>query len=361
MIPTDLFSLDKPWRHAMNRDAYAAAVLVALFSSSGNAHAATDVESAFQSGKTAFESGSYLAVDDYITAQNSKHNWIMQSLSGDAAFMRNDPSAYRRYTNAWVTRFDQDWDATKGDSKFWKALAIGTAVLGVATGYQQAQQGITTNVAADSIGASAKMLGSLEETTGDKNARKNVKRVMADLRKLAKQDSSSFQIIFPQYSLVAGAGMARVHSSRGVCSAFRVAQGQYGVSRECLTKMGSPGATELGVTIGTTLQPEDFAKVISADYSRGDVVLTVAPGKADVSNMDWHSFRGDTNTMAKATEFGVTWFAAEFDYLVPVFQACSTPKFDDCGDIRANNALMWAKADGAWFWVGFADAGYPVP
>ncbi len=298
-----------------------------------------------------------MQMHDYARAELSakqalkgdRRNATYLSVVGDAEFMQSNDAAYQVYAHAWYEDLRRDWAATKGDSPLWKALAVGFTALSVAADVKNAKQGVSSSYTADGIEASTQMMGSFEGATGNAENRKNVKRVMGDLKKLVKRGTSSFRIIRPVWPQVAGAGMARVHAPNGVCNGVRVGQGRYAAATACLAKFGTP----TGVSIGTTLRPEDFASLDHGQVNGDWVTLAVAPGKTSVANSSWGPAVGAPSPTA-ASAYGVTWYAAEFDYLIPMFEGCSSDRFDDCGNIHDNSALLWAKFGDGWRFYGFA-------
>lgn len=281
-----------------------------------------------------------------------KHSPRLLSDLGDARFMSGDELAYTSYTQAWNEDLKSAWSATKGDSPVWKVLAASVAILGVATDVSNARQGITSNYTTDALNTSGKMMSTLEDATGNKENRQNVKRVMGDIRKLAKRETSSYRIIHPASNRVAGAAMARIHTPNGVCNGVRVEASRYAVSSACLAKFGAP----TGVSVNTTLRPGDFATV-SALYPNGDetVIAVALNDGAEISTESWRPARPNPMLTAPQPDaWGATWFAPEFDFIVPVFEACSSDRFDDCGDVHQNNAILWVRQEGSWRFYGFA-------
>lgn len=280
-----------------------------------------------------------------------RDNPHLLSRVGDARFLAGDEAAYQSYTLAWHYALKDAWDATKGDSPVWKVLAAGVAVLGVATDVVNAQQGVTSNFAVEAMDTSGKMMATLEEATGNKDVRKNVKRIMGDIKALTKRGESSYRIIYPMDSRVAGAGMARIYTANGICNGVRVDTGKYAVSTACLEKFGEP----TGVTINTTLRPEDFASVTNVEADGGQSVVTVSTTEGDISTDSWRPSKpSGVQSASKPDAWGATWFAPEFDFIVPVFEACTSDHFDDCGDVYGNNAILWVRQGGEWRFYGFA-------
>jgi hypothetical protein len=276
-----------------------------------------------------------------------RDNPYLLSSVGDARFLHDDESAYQSYTLAWHYALKDAWGATKGDSAFWKVLAASVAVMGVATDVMNAQQGIQSNFSPAAITTSGQMMSTLEEATGNKDNRKNVRRVMGDIKTLTKRGTSSYRIIYPMDNRVAGAAMARVHAPNGVCNGVRVDTGNYAVSTSCLSKFGIP----TGISINTTLKPGDFATVASVRAEGDQTIVEVVAIDGDISTTDW---RPERSTNDKPDAWGVTWFASEFDFIVPLFESCTNGRFDDCGDVHNNNAILWVRQNGTWRFYGFA-------
>lgn len=319
------------------------------------AHASDDAEQLEYAAQSAYKSGDFRAAKQYAieAVRLAPHSYQLMSEVGDAAFRLNASDAYAWYAKAWAEDLYRAYGETKGNSGFRKVLAKLLMVTAAAADYGSAKHGISSNNLDEAMEANKQLMKDATNTMGDNNHRKAAKRVMRDMRKLSERSSSTIQVIRPVWTTVAGAGMVRVYVGDGVCTGMRLAPATFDVAASCLERFGR-GEAGMIVSTGTTLRPDEFSKVVTYRVAGSRVVLEIAPEKTDLATSDWKPRRGEP---VYGQAFGVTWFAPEFDYIVPVFQECSSDKFDDCGDLFGNSAALWMKANetGAWFFYGFAD------
>ena len=305
----------------------------------------------------AYKTGDYAKAEKLAAKGDSE---ICLQAQADAAFAQGKhQEAHSLYAKSWAVALDDDYDETKGSSRFWGGVGKAVGILAMAGGLYAASEGVmTADQATDTMMKGQQIISTVDEefkeATGNVDYRKTVKATIKDLKVLARRESSSLQAVNTRWSRFPGAGMARVYANGQVCNAVRSKKARYVTSYSCLAKAGL--AKEKFIVIESGLRSSDLAKVTSYQQQSSLVILEVASEGGDVHSNDWAPVFYSNGYPAR---YAAVWFAPELNHIVPVFQECRGVGFEDCGDIHGNAATLWVsnncdKADCPWFFYGTA-------
>ena len=310
-------------------------------------------ENHYALGERAIDNGDYSAALEHFTAARKVCKGCEDYLKSQADalfFLGRYEEASRIYAKTLLESIDEDYDATKGKGYFAKALGVAGMLVGAYADTVSASNGIASNHFAQSMESTANV--KIVEAVGDKDYRKVAKTAMDDLKILAKKSASGIIVVDPIYNRVAGAGLARVILNGGnVCTAVRVRAGAYAASAACLARNGE--GSSMVVRLGSGLRPASEASVTSFERGplEGAMTLTVASGEADVSANDWWPGLAASAQLGKAEEYAVTWYDANFGYLVPQFKSCGSQGLAGCSFI--DDGVIWARTANTWKVAGF--------
>lgn len=161
-------------------------------------------------------------------------HWRYSQL-GDALVLQggdiSEASMY--YAKAWALELQQDYDSTKGDP-FWLKAMMFAATVGAAAGtdYYNAQNGIQSNSVRGGIDTYRRM--DLENATGAKDFRKIVKAAISDLKGISTNSHSSIQVCKPSFAAAPCAGMYRLIAGSRICPVVRTDVGVFAAPLKCL-------------------------------------------------------------------------------------------------------------------------------